>query len=58
LEKKKGLETADFLGKENVDVLIGNEVGEGPMYALNDKLIDVIFPKGKNLEEIILNVYE
>jgi len=41
-----------------VDVLIGNEVGEGPMYALNDKLIDVIFPKGKNLEEIILNVYE
>ncbi|NYB27615.1 MAG: cation diffusion facilitator family transporter [Methanobacteriaceae archaeon] len=58
LEKKKGLETADFLGKENVDVLIGNEVGEGPMYALNDKLIDVIFPKGKNLEEIILDVYK
>lgn len=58
LEKKKGLETADFLGKENVDVLIGNEVGEGPMYALNDKLIDVIFPKGRNLEEIILDVYK
>lgn len=58
LEKKKGIETADFLGKENVDVLIGNEVGEGPMYALNEKLIDVIFPKGKNLEEIILDVYK
>jgi cation diffusion facilitator family transporter len=58
LEKKKGIETADFLEKEKVDVLIGNEVGEGPIYALSNKLIDVTFPKGKNLEEIILNVYK
>jgi cation diffusion facilitator family transporter len=58
LEKKRGIETAEFLGKEKVDVLIGSEVGEGPMYALSDKLIDVMIPKGKNLEEIILNVYK
>lgn len=58
LKKKRGIETAEFLEKEKVDVLIGSEVGEGPMYALSDKLIDVMAPKGKNLEEMILNVYK
>ncbi|HOI72466.1 MAG TPA: cation diffusion facilitator family transporter [Methanobacterium sp.] len=57
LEKKKGIETVKFLGKEKVDVLISNEVHEGPMFALNNKLIDVLIPKGKSLEEIVLNVY-
>jgi cation diffusion facilitator family transporter len=58
LEKKKGIKTAEFLGKEQVDVLIGSEVGEGPTYVLSDKLIDVMAPRGRNLEEIILNVYK
>ncbi len=57
MEKKKGIETVKFLGKEKVDVLISNEVHEGPMFALNNKLIDVLIPKGKSLEEIVLNVY-
>ncbi len=56
LEKKKGIETAEFLGKEHVDVLLGNEVGDGPKYVLSNKLIDVIVPKGRNLEEMILDV--
>jgi cation diffusion facilitator family transporter len=58
LEKKRGIETADFLEKEKIDVVIGNKIGEGPMYALSDKLIDVAVPNGKNLEEIILNAYK
>jgi len=58
LEKKKGLKTVEFLVKENVDVLIGNEVGEGPRYALNNNLIDLLLPKGETLEETILNVYQ
>lgn len=57
IEKKKGIESAEFLGKENVDVLVSNEVGEGPKYVLSDKLIDIMAPKGRNLEEIILNTY-
>lgn len=56
LEKKRGIETVKFLGKRNVDVLISNEIHEGPMFALNDKLIDLIDPKGKSLEEIVLNI--
>lgn len=37
---------------------MSNEVGEGPMYVLSDKLIDVTTPEGTNLEEIILNGYK
>jgi predicted Fe-Mo cluster-binding NifX family protein len=58
LEKKKGIESAEFLGRENVDVLVSNEVGEGPKYVLSDKLIDVMAPRGNDLEEIILSVYK
>jgi predicted Fe-Mo cluster-binding NifX family protein len=57
LEKKKGIKTAEFLGKEKVDILVCNEVFEGPKYVLSDKLIDVTFSKGGNLQEIILNAY-
>lgn len=56
LEKKRGIETAEFLGKEKVDILIASEIGEGPMYVLSDKLIDVKIPKNKDLEEIILDI--
>jgi cation diffusion facilitator family transporter len=58
LEKKKGIESAEFLEKEKVDVLVSNEVGEGPKYVLSGKLIDIMAPKGKDLEEMILNVYK
>jgi cation diffusion facilitator family transporter len=58
LKKKKGIESAEFLEKEKVDVLVSNEVGEGPKYVLSGKSIDIIIPKGKNLEEMILNVYK
>lgn len=57
LEKKKGIETAEFLGKEKVDILVANEVGEGPKYVLSDKLIDITSSKGKSLVEIIINAY-
>ena len=56
--KKKGIESAEFLGKEKVDVLVSNEVNEGPKYVLSDKQIDIIAPIGSNLEEIILNTYK
>ncbi|MGF7118633.1 cation diffusion facilitator family transporter [Methanobacterium oryzae] len=55
IEKKKGIETAEFLGKEKVDVLISNEVREGPMYALSNELIDIVKPDGKDIKEIIKN---
>ena len=55
VEKKKGIETAEFLVKENVDILVANEVGEGPSYVLSDKLIDITIPQGRNLDEIIIN---
>ena len=55
VEKKKGIETAEFLAKENVDILVANEVGEGPSYVLSDKLIDITIPQGRNLDEIIIN---
>lgn len=58
LEKKKGIETAEFLEKEKVDVLVSTGVGEGPKYALSDKSIDVMVPRGKNLEEMIMDVYK
>jgi cation diffusion facilitator family transporter len=58
LEKKKGIEAAEFLEKEKVDVLVSNEVGEGPKYVLSGKLIDIMTPTGRNLEETILNVYK
>lgn len=58
LEKKKGIETAQFLGKEKVDVLVGYEVGKGPVHVLSDELIDIIPPEGINLEEILINAYK
>lgn len=58
LEKKKGIETAEFLGKQKVDILISNEVGEGPMYVLSNKLIDIKSPQGENLKEILINAYK
>lgn len=58
LEKKRGIETAELLGKEEVDILIGNEVGEGPVHVLSDELIDITNPEGTNLEEVILNAYK
>ena len=58
LEKKKGIETAEFLEKEKVDVLVSTGVGEGPKYVLSDKSIDVMVPRGKNLEEMIMDVYK
>lgn len=57
LEKKKGIESAEFLGKESVDVLISNEINEGPRSVLSTKLIYTVAPKGRNLEETILDVY-
>ncbi|OEC87502.1 MULTISPECIES: cation diffusion facilitator family transporter [Methanobacterium] len=58
LEKKKGIETAEFLEKEKVDVLVSTGVGEGPKYVLSDKSIDVMVPRCKNLEEMIMDVYK
>lgn len=57
LETKKGIKTAEFLGKEKVDILVVIEDFEGPKYVLSDKLIDITTPKGENIQEIILNAY-
>ncbi len=55
LEKKRGIKTAEFLVNENVDVLLGEEVGESPRYALSGKVIHFISPEGNKTEEIVLN---
>jgi cation diffusion facilitator family transporter len=57
LKKKKGIKTAEFLGKEKVDILVAKEIGEGSGYVLSDNLIDVTIPEGRNLVEIITNAY-
>ncbi|MCE5214383.1 MAG: cation diffusion facilitator family transporter [Methanobacterium sp.] len=58
LEKKRGIKTAEYLEKEKVNILVGYEVGEGPMHVLSDELIDITHPEGKSLEEIIINAYK
>ncbi|EKF85356.1 cation diffusion facilitator family transporter [Methanobacterium formicicum] len=55
LEKKKGIKTAEFLVKEKVNVLLGEELGEGPRYVLSGEIIHCIRPEGSTTKEIMVN---
>lgn len=55
LEKKRGIKTAEFLVNEKVDVLLGEELGEGPRYVLSGKVIHFISPEGSTTKEIMVN---
>ncbi|NYB51424.1 MAG: cation diffusion facilitator family transporter [Methanobacteriaceae archaeon] len=55
IEKKRGIKTAEFLARENVDIILTKEMGEGPKYVLSESFIRFLPPKGDNLEEIMKN---
>lgn len=55
IERKRGIKTAEFLVKENVDVILTEELGEGPKYVLSESFIHVFDPEGDTLEEIMEN---
>lgn len=55
LEKKRGIKTAEFLVNEKIDVILGDELGEGPRYVLSENVIRFVSPEGKTTEEIMEN---
>jgi cation diffusion facilitator family transporter len=55
LEKKRGIKTAEFLVNEKVDVLLGEELGEGPRYVLSGEIIHCICSEGNTTKEIMVN---
>jgi predicted Fe-Mo cluster-binding NifX family protein len=54
-ENKKGIKAAELLKEENVDILVIDNLSEGPKYVLSDYLVGTVKLKGNNLEEIIIN---
>ena len=58
-EQKRGLKTVEFLKNERVNILLFNgEIKEGPSHALSDELIEIVYPKGKNLKDMLLSTAE
>lgn len=55
LEKKRGIKTAEFLVNEKVDVILGEELGEGPRYALSENVVHFTSPEGGTVKEIMEN---
>ncbi|BDZ69673.1 cation transporter [Methanobacterium petrolearium] len=55
IEKKRGIKAAEFLVKENVDVILSHELGEGPKYVLSESLIHFLTPEGTTTGEIMDN---
>jgi len=53
MEKKRGIKTAEFLAKEDVDVILGWDIGEGPLYVLSNSFIRSAIPHGETLDEIM-----
>ncbi len=51
--KKRGIKTAEFLAKEDVDVILGWDIGEGPLYVLSNSFIRSAIPHGETLDEIM-----
>lgn len=58
LEKKRGIKTAEFLVNEKVDVILGEELGEGPRYALSENVVRFASPEGGTVKEIMENTKE
>jgi cation diffusion facilitator family transporter len=50
LEKKRGISAAKFLVEKKVDVVLANELGEGPFHLLKDNFVDIY--KFSNITEV------
>ena len=54
LSHKKGIQAANLLVKENVDVALVGAIGEGPFHILGDNLIQIYtLPKSMQVEEAV-----
>lgn len=53
--KKRGIKTAEFLANEEVEVILGWDIGEGPQYVLSNSFIRTSIPQGETLDEIMEN---
>lgn len=54
LEKKRGMTIADFLVKEKIDILLVNEMGEGPFHVFRDSSVELYRPStDSNVREAI-----
>lgn len=58
IDKKRGIKAAEFLAKEDVDVVLSYELGEGPKYVLSQFLMHFLTPEGEKLEEVMKNAME
>lgn len=54
-ERKKGINTAKLLKNENIDILVIDNLSDGPKAVFADYLIKTTKSKGDALEEIIIN---
>lgn len=55
LKTKRGIKAAELLKKEDVDVLVLEEISEGPSYVFGRALLGTTPPDGSSLEEVIVN---
>jgi predicted Fe-Mo cluster-binding NifX family protein len=54
LSHKKGIQAANLLVEEKVDVLLAGSLGEGPFHVLGDNLIQIYYlPKSVEIREAI-----
>jgi len=54
LTRKKGIETARFLVNEKVDIVLAENVGEGPFYLLRDNVVQIyVLPTPVTIKEAI-----
>ncbi len=54
LSRKKGIQAANLLVEEKVDVVLAGRLGEGPFHVLGDNLIQIYsLPKAIEIREAI-----
>jgi predicted Fe-Mo cluster-binding NifX family protein len=54
LSHKKGIQAANLLVKENVDVALAGAIGEGPFHVLGDNLIQMyLLPKSMEIKDAV-----
>jgi len=57
-EKRAGLNTALFVMKEKIDIIITKEMGPISFHTLRDNVVDVLIGKGENVQEVIDNFFK
>lgn len=54
LSHKKGIQAANLLVEEKVDVVLAGSLGEGPFHVLGDNLIQIYYlPKSVEIREAV-----